>query len=325
MKREIVYLKEVDTYNDILKKEHNRLPLIFKKIIFLFKNIFNLVTKKQVEGANIWILPIKERYCMDKLEKIFKKNLVCTENIYVISNELEKNKIYKCMDILRIEYLTEEKIKKILLINILKYISKIQKKDISSIELSILVNKASEINLFLIEELCKLVKNVKIISLNIHKFKSLEEKLYNEYGIAIQFSNSYKKSLEKSKIIINLDFSDIEINEYKIFDYAIIISCITDNIKIKSKLFNGLIINSWEINFRKEIIDKLKKEQIYSNFRKLILYASIIENEKDISKIFEIIELDKVRITNLIGNNGYINKKEIKNIDKSLDKNLKKE
>ena len=325
MKREIVYLKEVDTYNDVLKKEHNRLPLIFKKIVFLIKNMFNIVTKKHLGEANIWILPIKEKYCMDKLEKILKKNLICTENIYVISNELKKNKIYKYMDLLKIEYLTEEKIKKVLLINILKYISKIQKKDISNIELSILVNNTSEINLFLIEELSKLVKNVKIISLNIHKFKGLEEKLYNEYGIAIQFSNSYKKSLDKSKMILNMDFSEIEINEYKIFDYAIIINCITDNLKIKSKLFNGLIINSWEINFRKEIIDKLKKDQIYSNFKKLMLYASIIEKEKDILKMFEKIELDKVRIINLIGNNGYINKKEIKNIDKSLDKNLKKE
>ena len=287
--------------------------------------MFNIVTKKYIGEANIWILPIKEKYCMDKLEKILKKNLICTENIYVISNELEKNKIYKYMNLLKIEYLTEEKIKKVLLINILKYISKIQKKDISNIELSILVNNISEINMFLIEELSKLIKSVKIISLNIHKFKGLEEKLYNKYGIAIQFSNSYKKSLEKSKIILNLDFSEIEINEYKIFDRAIIINCITDNIKIKSKLFNGLTINSWEINFRKEIIDKLKTDQIYYNFKKLILYASIIEKEKDILKMFEKIELDKVRITNLIGNNGYINKKEIKNIDKSLDKNLKKE
>ena len=104
MIRELVYLKEVDTYNDILKKEYNRLPLIFKKVIFLFKNMFNIVTKKHIGEANIWILPIKEKYCMDKLEKILKKNLICTENIYVISNELEKNKIYKYMDLLKIEY-----------------------------------------------------------------------------------------------------------------------------------------------------------------------------------------------------------------------------
>ena len=42
-----------------------------------------------------------------------------------------------------------------------------------------------------IKEIAKLVKNLKIVSINIYKFRKLEEKLYNELGIAIQFSNSF--------------------------------------------------------------------------------------------------------------------------------------
>lgn len=325
MNKKIIYLKEVDSYDDIFKKEYKKMPLFFKKVIFLFKNLFNIITKKEIEGNNIWILPIKEKYSNDKIEKLLKSNLKIDNNIYVVSNELESSDIYEIMDTYGIEYIKEEKIKKILLIHALEYIAKLQKKDISLLDVTILVKNNSEINLFLIEKISKLVKSLKIVSLNIYKFRKLEEKLYNEDGIAIQFSNSYKKSLEKSNIIINLDYSEIEINEYNICNNAIIINCTKEKIKIKSRLFEGININSYEINFNKEIIDNFKKIHIYENYRKFILYASIIEKEENFFIAYNNLHENKVTIINLIGNNGIINKREFKNINKKLDKNKKKE
>lgn len=325
MNKKIIYLKEVDSYDDILKKEHKRLPLFFKKVIFLFKNLFNIITKKEIEENNIWILPVKEKYSNDKIEKILKNNLKKDNNIYVISNELENSNIYNIMDMYGIKYINEEKVKKMLLIPVLEYISKLKKKGINLLDITILVKENSDINLFLIEQISKLVKSLKIVSINIYKFRKLEEKLYNEDGIAIQFSNSYKKSLEKANIIINLDYKEIEINEYNICNNAIIINCIKDKIKIKSRIFEGININSYEINFNKEIIENFKNLHIYDNFRKLLLYASIIENEENFFVAYNNLSKNKVIITNLIGNNGVINKKEFKNITKKLDKNKKKE
>ena len=139
MNKKIIYLKEVDSYDDILKKEYKKLPLFFKKIIFLFKNIFNIVTKKSEEEYNVWIIPIKEKYSNDKLEKILKKNLKINNNIYVISKELEKSNIYEIMDMYGIKYVIEEKVKKLLLISGLEYIAKLKKKDINSLDVTILV------------------------------------------------------------------------------------------------------------------------------------------------------------------------------------------
>ena len=325
MNKKIIYLKEVDSYDDILKKEYKKLPLFFKKIIFLFKNIFNIVTKKSEEEYNVWIIPIKEKYSNDKLEKILKKNLKINNNIYVISKELEKSNIYEIMDMYGIKYVIEEKVKKLLLISGLEYIAKLKKKDINSLDVTILVKDNSDINLFLIEEIAKLVKNLKIVSINIYKFRKLEEKLYNELGIAIQFSNSYKKSLERANIIINFDYSEIEINEYNICNNAIIINCTKDNIKIKSRLFEGININSYDINMNKEIVNTFKKINIYENYNKLILYASIIEKDNDFLVSYNDIEESKVSIIDFIGNKGIINNEEFKNITKKLDKNKKKE
>lgn len=303
----IIYLKELNNYNEILKKEYKNFPMILKKIIFLFKNIFNIVTKKNIEGYNIWILPIKEKYTDDKIRNIIKNKFKTDNNVYVISKELANNNIFRIMNEYGLKYITEEKAKKQLLIPVLQYISKLQKKNINSLDLTILINDNSEKKLLLIEEISKIVKSIKIVSLNIYKFRKLEEKLYNEDGIAIQFSNSYKKSLEKSNLIINFDFSEIEINEYNICNNAIIINCCKENIKIKSRLFEGIIVNSYDINLDKESIQKFKDINIYHSYKKIILYASIIENNSK-NNIGE-----NAKVINLIGNNGIINKKEFKN------------
>ena len=122
-----------------------------------------------------------------------------------------------------------------------------------------------------------------------------------------------------------MDFNEIELNEYNIFSNAIIINCNKNKMRVKSRIFEGIIINSYEITFRKEIIEELKNLKVYNAYNKLLLYASIIEKEEDIIKVYEQIEEDKIVIINIIGNNGYINKKEFKNINKKLDKNKKTE
>ena len=165
-----------------------------------------------------------------------------------------------------------------------------------------------------------MVKYIKIVSPNIYKFKKIEEKLYNEYGIGIQFSNSYKKSLVKSKIIVNLDYNKIDINEYEIYDKAILINISKEEIKIKNKLFNGIVINSCNINFKKELREKFIKINLYHGFNNLLLYESIISKEMNIEKVYNKIEEDKIVILNVIGNNGIISRDEFKNIFKRLDK-----
>ena len=318
--KKIVYIKKVDRYEDILTKKHKRETKLFQKVIYIYKNIFNIITKKKIEEKNIWILPLQGKYSIKKIEKLLKKIAIYTENIYVFSNELDNIELYKLINKYSINYLKGKQLNKYLIIKILEYINKLQNKQLTNLEISILINDVSELNLYLIEKLSKLVKSVKIVSSNIYKFKKLEEKLYNDFGIALQFSNSYKNSLQKTSFIINLDYNIIDINEYEIFNKAIIINCTENNINIKSKLFNGIVINSCDIKFKKEIRDKFRKINIYDKYNNLLLYESNINEEKDFDAIFEKLDEDKVIITNLIGNNGIINKNEFKNIFKELDK-----
>lgn len=321
----VIYIKKVENYDDILIRKHSNFPLIFKKFIFLFKNLFNVITKKKIEDANIWVLPIQEKYSLNKMNNIFKRLSIYNENIYVFSENMYNKEILNLINKYNLNYLEGKKLKKFLIFKVLEYIKTIQNQELESFDITILANDVSELNIYLIEKLARTVKSIKVVSPNIYKFKNLEEKLYNEYGIAIQFSNSYKKSLAKSKIIMNLDFNEIDINEYELFNKSIIINCTENDIKIKSKLFNGIVINSCNIKLPKIIKDKFKRINIYDDYNWLALYESITNNETNFDRILEKINDDKIYILNLIGNNGIINKNEFKNISKKLDKKIKRE
>lgn len=112
-------------------------------------------------------------------------------------------------------------------------------------EISICVNEVdSQIEKY-IYKFAKEFKTINIITNHIGKFKKIEEKLYEENGILINLTNNRRKSLLKSKLILNIDFPKELINEFTIYDNSTIINW-EDNLKIRKKRFNGKIIE--EIN-----------------------------------------------------------------------------
>ena len=249
-------------------------------------------------------MPIENVQNDKELIKTIKKLCKYKNCIFVLSKDLNIRKVHKTFETLNVSYLEPTISKKALLIEALEYVNKIQGNKLDEMDLTILVNNASNLNMYLIEKLAHKVKSIKIVSKTIYKFKKLEEKLYNDYGIALQFSNSYRKSLLKSKIIINLDFSQTDIDEYNIDNSAMLINCSCNNIKIKSKLFNGIVANSYKL--------KIKNGSILNEFDDLLIYESKILSRNNISEIFKYIEECKVSITGFVGNNGTITKKELK-------------
>lgn len=309
----VIYLKKVDDYEDIIKKKR-RISNKLKKLIYLIKNIFNIITLKN-EELNICVLPFKEKVSLRKLDKIIKKiskNKYLLNSKFVICNDLIKVDIKERLDMYKLSYFDGNKIKQMLTFKILEYINDLQKKEANTREITILCNEYSEVNQFIINKLAFEYKVVRIVSKKIYQFKKLEEILYNENGIAIQLSNSYKKSLKKTDLILNLDFNTQELNEYEINLSAIIVN-IGNKVKIKSKLFNGIIINSCKIKFSENIRQLFTKEKLLHRYDMLILYESLVDwKSAKYESIIEKIANDQVHILNLIGNNGIINKKEFK-------------
>lgn len=300
----IIYIKTMDCYDEII---NIKLSLFLKKLIFKYKKIFNIITKRNLNGLNIWVLPSEKKISDIKLDKIInkqiKKGYILKNSKLVLSNNLNKG----IFDKYNIKYFNGNYAKKVLLIDVLDYINKLQNRKIKDRDIVILANKNNEKISSIIEQIALNSKATKIVSKKIYKFKNLEQKLLNEYGVPIQFSNSYRKSLLKSEIIINLDFSPIEINEYNINKKAIIIN--TENpIKIKSKQFSGIIVNSFNIKFTNKIKEILNKNNTFHKFDNLILYESMVDSNYLKQGI------NSIEIINLIGTNGQINNKEFENM-----------
>ncbi len=294
---DIAYVKEFDE------------SLKFKERICLrLRSVFGIVKEETVDGKLFFVLPITKK---DKLnKKRIKKLAKCLNKILykkdiedvVLSNYLYNISLFK--NLLygqNVSIFDGKKLFKYMIYNILKYIYDIKEVDEKNEEVSILINDLTSKNMQNIIFIANKVKRINIITNHINSFKSLEEKLYNEFGIVITVSNNKKKSLIKSNMVINFDFPNELINKYNINNNAIIIN-IPNDIKINSKKFNGILINDFKI----DIPSKYKIE----GFKNEIIYESIVF-KKDFISIQDIILKEKITIKKLIGENGEINKNEL--------------
>ena len=120
----------------------------------------------------------------------------------------------------------------------------------------------------------------------------------------LNISNNKRKSLLKSEIILNIDFPEELVNKYKIYDNSIVVN-LSEKIILQSKRFNGININDYKI--------KIPYEYKLKGFQDEIIYEALIygKNYKNINQ--EIVK-DKIEISKLVGNNGAIDKIEIKSV-----------
>ena len=168
------------------------------------------------------------------------------------------------------------------------------------IEVTILVNDYSQINLYYINELISNIKRINIITNNIRKFKAFADRLYEEEAITVPVMNNKNKSLINKKIIINIDFTEEQLKKYKINRKAILINIENDVTNI-NKSFAGINISNYEINM----------ESTDSEFEKNEIYESYIIGKK-IKDIRRKLLDDGIKISNFIGKRGIIDINEYK-------------
>ena len=145
-----------------------------------------------------------------------------------------------------------------------EFISQILKdKKREETEISICVNEVDSQVENYIYKFAKEFKTINIITNHIGKFKKIEEKLYEENGILINLTNNRRKSLLKSKLILNIDFPKELINEFAIYDNSTIINW-DDNLKIRKKRFNGKIIEEINLDLAEnsEVVEFIKRNNL---------------------------------------------------------------
>ncbi len=295
-----------------------------KKIIYFFRNLFIIIGIEKLNNNIICYIPKNYIKIMNKfIAKIVSKkicNVLYDNNInnVVLSNKLKTNNIIiNAIQSENIEILDGRELFKDLILKIIEYVLSLQNEDISKYEITLLTNDLSNNVINNIIYLSNKVKVLNVVTNNIKDYKKVEEKIYNKFGILIRITNNKRKSLANTKLIFNIDFPEEILNEYIIYDKAIIIN-ICKKIKILSKKFNGINVNYYNIKLPIEYKNFFSKYNIYRNFNENELYESILYNDngKDFFNRINNIEDNNVSILNLIGENGVISENNIKYIDK---------
>lgn len=281
-----------------------------------FKYIFGTIQIKKIEEDTIIFLP-NYKHCFAKWlyrKRIIKKilDILYKSNIskVVLSNTLKKDEELKnaiCEQNLSI--LDGKALFEIMALDCIEYIANKQNKELNNLEIAILANDISNNVIDNIMIFSDNTKSLSIVTNNIEKFRSIEEKIREKYGIIIRIANNKRKSLSKANIIVNIDFPEELINKYNINPNAILIN-INQKVKICAKKFNGININDYILSVPNEVLIKFNQNGIKSDFETKELYESIILKEKNLYSAKNIIKNNKAKIIGLTGNNGRINEKE---------------
>lgn len=261
----------------------------------LIERLFDIV---KVEGNKI-IIPAEKRQ-LEKIDKYAKKTIKLLDKSnsqkVVLSKKIKQQEVY--MNYLNAHnyIIVDGKwLFKMLVFEVIEYVIDKKFKEKKDVSISILTNDISEMTIYIINNLAKKYKDMKVVSNHIEKLKKIEEKVMENEGILIHISNNKRKVISNVDIVLNLDFPTELINRYRINNEAIIIN-FNGNVKIKDKRFNGLNINDYEIEWKNA---PFEKETINKFFMK-DLYETEIYQKQPIEKILFQIKKDRIKIKELV-------------------------
>lgn len=294
-----IYIKELkkDDKIDALEK----VPKFLHKILInITKKTNNFYINTIDEDKKVYlIVNTKNKNTYKNIIKKLKNEKTRTQKIQIVlEDKLKEN----------VNYFNEFKIldgKEFMNNNVNKILEKILENiPIALQDVFILTNKYNESSVRLIKNIGQEFKSVNVISKEIERYNMLEDILENE-TIVFSIANNKRKSLKKAKIIVNMDFTKEQLQEYNIYRNAIIINLNKEKIT-NLKGFEGIIVQNVEIELEDTEKEIFKENNILDGFKKVELYESI-NPIKEMGKIQEI-----------YGNNGKIDKKELINVRKIL-------
>lgn len=237
------------------------------------------------------------------IRKLVKRLLLNETNNVVIDKELITcEKLINLLKSNDIKIFDGKWLEKYLILDILEYI--INKKQIikAETEIAITANEITDLLIEMIKILSKQYKKLTIVTNHIEKLRKIEKEIKEKEGILIILSNNKNKSLLKSQFIINMDFNQELINQYKICEEAIIINA-EENIRIDAIRFNGIVINDYEIEIgRKEFIWREGIEK----YRQRDLIEAELYVRDTYKNIRKKIQKNNIKIKELYGINGIV-------------------
>ena len=256
--------------------------------------IFNII---QLRQDNIILSIDNENLPSKKAQKLAQKtkHILSKTNSkkIVISKNMQKQKEYiNLLHTYQLEIVDGNWLFELLSCKILEYVLKQNNLVKEQTPITILVNDLTEITRRNIIQIAKEYKRVSIITNHIEKLKKMEKKIWQKEGIMITVGNNKKKGLAKAKLILNIDFPSELVNQYNVYEKAILVN-IKHNVKIQKKRFDGIVVNDYDIKFRNlEEIDYEKNQK----YKACQLYEANFNKKQPYNEIMKKIQKDRVEV-----------------------------
>lgn len=292
-----VYLKELEKREEI--EWFYKIPKWAQNFLWkILKKLNWIIIKKMEENEKLYLIPNIEgkkvcakikRKLENEASKTQKVQIVFSKRIKKYQDEFTKYKIINGKK--QFLYLVESILEKVL-----------QESPLAMQEIFLVTKQYNEQSIWLVKQLAPKIKNMNIITKELKKYEALEE-MMKDKAITICIANNKRKSLKKAKIIINMDLTKEELNQYSIYRNALIINLNQEKIT-NLKGFDGIMVQDIEVEERNSKKEWIKKYNLQNSFRQLELLESNGKNEQN---------LEKEKVLKLYGNNGEISQKELLN------------
>lgn len=254
--------------------------------------------KKGTIIGNLWensIISIKSLLNIVEQDKYHKEifylnNLKKDSRVKIANRMIEENIDFAVVeDSKQIEFPTLNRVytTKSLIPELIEYCYNLLKPEIDEVYISTEIFSFE--NVSIIEELTKKAKVVNVVT-NHRRYRNLEKRL-EEKDIFITVSGNKRQSLKKAKILVNLDFKNLD--SYNINRNMIIID-ITGKMQLP-KSFNGIVIKSVQVNTKKV----MRVFSDFEGFNKQELIEAELAKINDYKKSREYIKSNKIYIDKL--------------------------
>lgn len=276
---------------------------------FLIISRNNNLFKKFIEVKhNEWsytVLINRAKLSKRRINKLKIQLLNLNIDTIICSNDSKSENLIKSfLADVRFKAADGKKLMKYMLPEIIEYIYSYKLQRTYEENLYVLVS--NDANLDIILDICKEFKTINFVTQNIKKLKRLDKRLEKTENIVYSISENYSNALRRARIVINFDFDNDAINNFKINNSAIFINCSNNQIQI-NKGFKGVIIENIDITFKKNEL----KDNIFDQFDKSALYEGYIYN-LDYRNARCKIKDDRCKTSHIIGKHGIISVNELK-------------
>ena len=286
------------------------------KIANIFRRIFIKVIIENIDNGIIILIPkykfIKStnKFVRKRIINQIKKYIKYENMQYIILDKdlsfIEENLRFIKEEFNKINILNGKYLMKNIISKLLEYIYNVNNKNIKLENIYIFVNEYTKNNIGIIEMLARKCKTVNIVTENLKYFRKLEDFLYNE-GILITVSNNKKKSANRAKFIINMDFPK-EIFENYVINMDSIIINLTDEKIFFENAFRGIIVNNFKVSINDNILEFYR--EFYGNIDEKIFVESFVI-DREFKYVCGVFDSFFGEIVGLIGVRGEIQKCEI--------------